>query len=115
MREVRVHKLDDFQKGKWVLGYTEAPGAVSVIIKEGTVDVPYPAGSLILFNDQGTIAGPVSLEAARSLAERVLEGDQRSSDHKSLLTLAAAVHGFLLPPLDTEAAAAALEPEVAHV
>lgn len=115
MKDLRVHKLDVFQKGKWVLGYTEAHGAVPVLTKDGMVDVPYPAGSLVLFDENSTIVGPISLEGARSLAERILEGDQRSSDHRSLLALATAVHGFLLPPDDTEAAASAIEAEVAHV
>lgn len=113
----RVFKLDDFQQGKWVLAYTESGGSTDRMAKDGSlIEVSYPANSLVLFDDRGTIVGPISIEAARSLAERIMEGDQRAAtDPKALLTLAVAVHGFLLFPDIDEPTAAALAMEAAHV
>lgn len=114
---VRVFKLDDFQQGNWVLSYTETGGTTDRLSKDGSlIEVAYPANSLVLFDDRGTIVGPISIEAARSLAERILEGDQRAgTDPKALLTLAIAVHGFLLFPDIDEPTASALATEAAHV
>ena len=113
----RVFKLDDFQGGRIILGYTESSGSTEHIPKDGNViDVPYPAGSLVLFDDRGTIVGPISTEAAKTLAERILEGDQRArTDPRALLTLAAAVHGFLFYPDIDEPVVSSIALETAHV
>lgn len=115
----RVFKLDEFRGGR-VLGYTETGGSFPVMAKEnGEVlirDVTYPPGSLVLFDQKGTIVGPFAFPGALDLAERVLDGDPRAlTDSRTLLTLAAAVVGFTLPE-PPEPAAQALEAEVAaHV
>lgn len=117
MIEPRVFKLDEFRGGR-VLGYTESGGTFPVMAKVNgevlTQDVIYPAGSLVLFDDKGTIVGPFAFPGALDLAERVLDGDQRAlTDSRSLLTLAAAVVGFSIPPETTEPTVAAPEAEVA--
>ena len=120
MTDPRVFKLDEFRGGR-ILGYTETGGSFPVMAKEnGEVlirDVTYPAGSLVLFDQKGTIVGPFAFPGALDLAERVLDGDQRAlTDSRTLLTLASAVVGFSISPEPTEPAAAALEAEVAaHV
>lgn len=116
MKNDRVFKLDDFMGGKRILSFTESGGSTQFAGKEGTVDIPYGPGSLVLFDDKGTIVGPLTVEGVRTLAERILDGDQRAAtDPRALITLATAVTGFLFYPDIDEPAAAALETEVAHV
>ena len=64
--------------------------------KDGPVPVPFCAGDVLLARmDDSVVVGPISHEAAFSLSERVLNGDQRAvTDPLSILALAAAVIGF---------------------
>lgn len=112
----RVFRLDEFKNGQRILSYTESGGTVQHQTKDGVVDVAYGPGSLVLFNDLGVIAGPLNIEGARDLADRVLDGDSRAiTDPRTLTLLAMAVTGWLVESPVGEAAAAALELEAAHV
>ncbi|MBB3705804.1 hypothetical protein [Aminobacter aminovorans] len=64
--------------------------------KEGTAELPYAAGDLLLADDDGrVICGPVSVPGAVELAERVLEGDLGAITHPlTLFALATALAGF---------------------
>ena len=116
MTSPRVFKLDEFLNGKRTLAYTESAGVTTHQAKDEVVDIPFGVGSLVLLDDRGTIVGPLTVEGARSLAERILEDDQRAkTDPRALLTLATAVFGWLVEPDYSEPMAAAVATEVSHV
>ncbi|GAA2887766.1 hypothetical protein GGQ99_004740 [Aminobacter niigataensis] len=95
-KEIQAFGIDSYRRGMRNLMYAAAPGITKVITKDGTVDVPFAAGDLLLSDEHGrVIVGPVSLVGAVDLAERILEGDQRAfTDPLALLTLATAIAGF---------------------
>ena len=115
----RVFKLDEFKGGR-ILAFTEEGGSYPVTVKEDgqalVVDITYPPGALVLYDDRGTIVGPFAFPAVLDLAERVLDGDARSiCDSRTLLTLAAAVVGFTLPSDPPQPEAPVVAMEAAHV
>ena len=94
--EIQGFGIDSYQNGMRQLMYAATAGTKPVITKDGTVDIPYAAGDLLLADETGNvIVGPVSLAGAVDLAERILEGDRRAITHPlALLTLATAIAGF---------------------
>ena len=84
---------------------TTEPGTVTVPAGTGTIHVAYGAGDVVISDQDDTIAGPLSLDDAISLAKAVLEGQRRAVTHPQLhLLLAGAVIAFTGPPGGSPAA-----------
>lgn len=94
--EIKGFGIDSYQNGMRQLMYAAEPGVTKIITREGSIELPFAAGDLLLADEHGrAILGPVSIEGAVDLAERILEGNLRAmTDPLALLTLATAVAGF---------------------
>lgn len=113
--EIQGFGIDTYHGGMRHLMYAAAPGSTKFATKDGSIELPYAAGDLLLTDEHGRmIVGPVSIDGAVELAERVLDGDQRAmTDPLTLLALATAIAGFRIEvdpdePALTEPAAAVL-------
>ena len=114
MKPVHAQTIDTFRAGKWRVMVVTEPGTLPVMQKVGgdmqTVSIPYGAGDALLSNDRDeVICGPMSMAGVTDLAERILDGDQRTiTDTRSLLALATAVVAFQIEiPLSGNDASAA--------
>lgn len=114
--EIKGFCIDSYQNGMRQIMYAAEPGVTKITTKEGSIELPFAAGDIMLADEHGrVILGPVSIEGAVDLAERILEGDHRAmTDPLALLTLATAVAGFRIEvdpdepePVATAAAALA--------
>lgn len=94
--EIQAFGIDIYHGGMRHLMYAAAPGTTKVHAKDGNVDVPFAAGDLLLADEHGcVIVGPVSINGAVDLAERVLDGDPRAiTDPLTIFALATAIAGF---------------------
>ena len=111
--------IDTYQDGRRALLYTEGDGAVTVVGKDGPVDLHYRAGSLILADttDGHVIAGPIDPEGAMALAKDVLDGKPGAiTDPLATLVLACVVLGWVpvFDPFDEPASSAAVIPEMSN-
>lgn len=97
-QEIQGIGIDVYHDGMRHLMSAAAPGTAKVLTKDGSVDVPFAAGELLLADDHGrVIVGPVSVSGAVDLAERVLDGDMRAiTDPLTIFALATAIAGFRL-------------------
>lgn len=96
MTELRADEIDHFQGGRRRLMRITMSGVAVHRSKDGPVDLPFASGDVLLANERDdVIVGPVSLAGVVDMAERILEGDQRTiTDPLAILALATAVVGF---------------------
>lgn len=88
--------IDRFRSGAWTVMFLTDSGTMQVKNKDGLADAPYRAGDAVLVRseDNSIICGPVGLQGAVDLAERIMEGDRVSTDPLALLSLATAVIAY---------------------
>lgn len=93
---IHAQPLDEFNNGKWRILCVTSDGTLPVTTKEGQVDVPYRAGDVLLVDERDeVICGPVGLQGAVDLAERVLDCDaQVRTNPLTLLVMATALSAF---------------------
>ena len=96
MTEIHATLLDSFNAGKWRVMRVTQPGSMPVQTKNGTYDMPFYPGDVLLAGEANNIiCGPVSLDGARELAGRILDNDARAkTDPLAILILATAMAGF---------------------
>lgn len=93
---IHAQLIDQFSEGRMRVMAASDSGTVTLSNKEGPVEVPYPAGSILLVNERDeVVCGPTSFEGALDLAERALDGHSRTiTDSIALLAIASAFIGY---------------------
>ncbi|RWC91694.1 MAG: hypothetical protein EOS72_03295 [Mesorhizobium sp.] len=110
MIEIRAEVIDTFQGGAVRVMCVTEPGHTEVRGKEGTVNIPFKSGDVVLVGiDDNLICGPVGFEGAVEFAEKILSGDARAMTQPAGLQMLATVLVALstLPQFQSPAPAAA--------